>query len=98
ALPISASQDFFPHRARGWFRGAPVHFRLDSSVPSGACHHQKVLVIDDLVAFCGGGDFMPDPWDPPAHHDIAPRRIMPGASLHPPRHEVMMMLDGEAAK
>ena len=97
ALPISASQNFFPHRARGWFRGSPVHFRLDSTVPYGACHHQKVLVIDDLVAFCGGGDFMPDRWDTPAHLDEDPRRVMPGGSLHAPRHEVMTMLDGEAA-
>jgi phosphatidylserine/phosphatidylglycerophosphate/cardiolipin synthase-like enzyme len=98
ALPISASQNFFPHRARGWFHGSPVHFRLDSTVPYGACHHQKVLVIDDRIAFCGGGDFMPDRWDTPAHLDVDPRRIMPGGALHAPRHEVMMMLDGEAAK
>jgi phosphatidylserine/phosphatidylglycerophosphate/cardiolipin synthase-like enzyme len=98
ALPISASQNFFPHRARSWFRGSPVRFRLDSTVPYGACHHQKVLVIDDLVAFCGGGDFMPDRWDTPAHLDMDPRRIMPGGTLHAPRHEVMMMLDGDAAR
>jgi phosphatidylserine/phosphatidylglycerophosphate/cardiolipin synthase-like enzyme len=97
ALPISASQNFFPHRARAWFRGSPVRFRLDASVPYGACHHQKVLVIDDRVAFCGGGDFCPDRWDTPAHLDEDPRRIMPGGELHPPRHEVMMMVDGEAA-
>src|SRR6516164_2655932 len=47
ALPISASQEFFPHRARKYFRDTPVHFRLDDSVPFGACHHQKVVVIDD---------------------------------------------------
>jgi phosphatidylserine/phosphatidylglycerophosphate/cardiolipin synthase-like enzyme len=97
ALPISASQNFFPHRARGWFRGSPVRFRLDASVPYGACHHQKVLVIDDRIAFCGGGDFAPDRWDTPAHLDEDPRRVMPGGQLHPPRHEVMMMVDGEAA-
>ncbi len=98
ALPISASQDFFPHRARPWFRGSPVKFRLDASVPYGACHHQKVLVIDDRLAFCGGGDFCPDRWDTPAHLDEDPRRIMPGGEHHAPRHEVMMMMDGAAAR
>jgi len=97
ALPVSASQDFFPHRARAWFRGSPIRFRLDASVPYGACHHQKVLVVDDRVAFCGGGDFSPDRWDTPAHLDQDPRRIMPGGEHHAPRHEVMMMVDGEAA-
>ena len=98
ALPISASQHFFPHRAREWFKGSPVRFRLDASVPYGACHHQKVLVIDDRVAFCGGGDFGIDRWDTPAHLDQDPRRIMPGGEHHEPRHEVMMMVDGEAAR
>ncbi len=98
ALPISASQHFFPHRARAWFRGSPVRFRLDASVPYGACHHQKVLVIDDKIAFCGGGDFSIDRWDTPAHLDEDPRRIFPGRGPHAPRHEVMMMLDGAAAR
>jgi phosphatidylserine/phosphatidylglycerophosphate/cardiolipin synthase-like enzyme len=98
ALPISASQNFFPHRAKAWFNGTPVRFRLDSSVPYGACHHQKVLVIDDRLAFCGGGDFSPDRWDTPAHPDVEPRRVMPGGKLHPPRHEVMTMVDGPAAQ
>ena len=98
ALPISASQDFFPHRSKAWFRGTPVRFRLDATVPYGACHHQKVLVIDDLVAFVGGADFAPDRWDTPAHLDDEPRRIMPGGARPPARHEVMMMVDGEAAR
>src|ERR1700756_4187524 len=33
ALPISASQEFFPHRARKYFCNTPVHFRLDDAVP-----------------------------------------------------------------
>ncbi len=97
ALPIAASQEFFPHRARAWFEGSRVHFRLDDMVPLGACHHQKVLVIDDAVAFCGSGDFGPDRWDSPAHLDTDSRRIDPSLHQHPPRHEVMMLVDGPAA-
>lgn len=98
ALPISASQEFFPHKARKWFEKTPVKFRLDDQVPFGACHHQKVLVIDDRLAFCGGGDIGVDRWDTAHHHDDEPRRIMPKQEQHPPRHEVMMMVDGPAAK
>ena len=47
ALPISATQEFFPHKARQWFEGSTVHFWLDDAIPFGACHHQKALVIDD---------------------------------------------------
>jgi len=98
ALPISASQHFFPHRARKWFEGTRINFALDASVPFGACHHQKVLVIDDRLAFCGGGDFGVDRWDSAAHLDADGRRIMPGGLEHAPRHEVMMMVDGDAAR
>jgi phosphatidylserine/phosphatidylglycerophosphate/cardiolipin synthase-like enzyme len=98
ALPISASQEFFPHKARRYFRNTPIHFVLDDAVPFGACHHQKVLVIDDRLAFCGGGDISVDRWDSPAHLDDDARRIMPKQEEHDPRHEVMMMVDGEAAK
>jgi phosphatidylserine/phosphatidylglycerophosphate/cardiolipin synthase-like enzyme len=98
ALPIAASQEFFPHRARRYFRGTPVKFRLDDSVPFGACHHQKVLVVDDRVAFCGGGDISVDRWDTPAHMDDDQRRIMPKQECHAPRHEVTMIVDGAAAR
>jgi phosphatidylserine/phosphatidylglycerophosphate/cardiolipin synthase-like enzyme len=98
ALPIAAQQEFFPHKARKWFRNTPVKFRLDNQVPFGACHHQKVLVIDDRLAFCGGGDISVDRWDTPGHLDDDARRIMPDQEYHAPRHEVMMMVDGEAAR
>jgi phosphatidylserine/phosphatidylglycerophosphate/cardiolipin synthase-like enzyme len=98
ALPIAAQQEFFPHRARTWFKGTPVKFRLDDSVPFGACHHQKLLIIDDRLAFCGGGDISVDRWDTPAHRDDDQRRIMPDQDCHAPRHEVVMMVDGPAAK
>jgi len=97
ALPVAASQHFFPHRARACFKHTPVHFRLDASVPFGACHHQKVLVIDDSLAFCGGGDISTDRWDSVHHLDGDRRRNMPTGGMHDPRHEVMLMVEGEAA-
>lgn len=97
ALPISASQEFFPHKARAYFKGTGVKFLLDDAVPFGACHHQKVLVVDDRLAFCGGGDISVDRWDSPAHLDEDRRRMMPKHEEHDPRHEVMMMVDGAAA-
>ncbi|HEY5008796.1 MAG TPA: phospholipase D-like domain-containing protein, partial [Caulobacteraceae bacterium] len=98
ALPIAASQEFFPHRARAWFADTLVHFRLDDATPLAGCHHQKVVVIDDAVAFCGGADFGVDRWDSPAHLDADARRFDPTYSAHPPRHEVGMMVDGAAAR
>ncbi|HEY9217358.1 MAG TPA: phospholipase, partial [Phenylobacterium sp.] len=94
ALPIAASQEFFPHKARRWFKNSRVQFHLDDAVPFGACHHQKVLVIDDVLAFSGGGDISVDRWDTAAHLESDQRRIMPKQECHAPRHEVMMMVEG----
>jgi len=97
-LVIAASQGFYPHLAAAWFRRRAVDFRLDSPGPFGACHHQKVVVIDDKVAFAGGGDVSTDRWDDVAHHDADPRRFLPSGRLYPPRHEVMCVMDGPAAQ
>ena len=97
ALPVAATQNFFPHRARECFKGSRVHFRLDGALPLGACHHQKVIVVDDRLAFCGGCDVGPDRWDTPLHHDDDPRRRK-GRGFFDCRHETMAVVDGEAAR
>ena len=99
ALPIAASQNFFPHEARKCFKGSPVKFRLDGSVPVGASHHQKALIVDDRIAFCGGGDIGPDRWDTTAHLDDDPRRQKSPrlGEDYESRHELMALVDGDAA-
>ena len=97
-LPIAWSQGFFPQRTRAWFRTKPLDFRLDRPRPPGACHHQKVLVIDDRVAFWGGGDISKDRWDTAEHLDGDPRRTLPSGAPYAPRHEVMAVCDGPAAQ
>jgi phosphatidylserine/phosphatidylglycerophosphate/cardiolipin synthase-like enzyme len=98
ALPVSATQEFFPHKARHWFKGTRIHFRLDDQVPVGACHHQKALVIDEQLAFLGGGDFCTDRWDSVSHRDDDLRRRLAEHPCHAPRHEVTVMADGAAAR
>ena len=97
-LLIAASQGFYPHKAQRWFRKRMVEFRLDSPGPIGACHHQKVVVIDDKVAFCGGGDISTDRWDSDEHLDGDPRRALPSGLICKARHEVMAVMDGPAAR
>lgn len=99
-LPIAATQDFFPFKARKCFEGTPVRFVLDGALPIGASHHQKVIVIDDAVAFCGGGDIGPDRWDTPDHLDDNPRREKTARDhkCFDSRHEVMTVVDGPPAR
>jgi phosphatidylserine/phosphatidylglycerophosphate/cardiolipin synthase-like enzyme len=99
ALPVAATQNFFPVRDRRCFEGSAVKFVLDGKLPVGACHHQKMIVIDDAVAFCGGGDIGPDRWDTPLHLDDDPRREKTPSDnkCFNSRHEVMALVDGPPA-
>lgn len=74
-----------------------VHFQLDSKHPPGACHHQKVVVIDDAVAFVGGIDLTKRRWDTPRHEPKDPMRVDPRGEQYGPFHDVQLVLDGDAA-
>jgi phosphatidylserine/phosphatidylglycerophosphate/cardiolipin synthase-like enzyme len=65
----------------------------------GACHHQKMIIVDDEVAFCGGGDIAPDRWDTAAHLDDDQRRQVSRRSHKDfaSRHELMSVMAGPAA-
>lgn len=97
ALSINGSHAFLEHRARKAFGGTGVRYREDGSTPFGACHHQKVVVIDGEIAFCGGADLAVNRWDTLGHVDGDPRRILPHHARHPPRHDVMVLVEGDAA-
>ena len=99
AMPVAATQHFFPFADRKAFAGTKVKFVLDGKLPVGACHHQKMIVVDDALAFCGGGDIGPDRWDTPEHLDDNPRRekTRRDNKCFDSRHEGMGMVDGDAA-
>ncbi len=99
AMPVAATQHFFPFMDRKAFVGTKVKFVLDGKLPAGACHHQKMIIIDDALAFAGGGDIGPDRWDTPEHLDDNPRRqkTRRDNKCFDSRHEVMGLVDGEAA-
>jgi phosphatidylserine/phosphatidylglycerophosphate/cardiolipin synthase-like enzyme len=97
ALPLALSHRFVAHLARLSLRSRRIHYRLDGCHPVGASHHQKIMVIDDSVAFCGGMDFAANRWDTPGHADHDDRRRLPNGARYPPRHDVMIAADGAAA-
>jgi phosphatidylserine/phosphatidylglycerophosphate/cardiolipin synthase-like enzyme len=94
---VMGHQDIRGHRAKRTFAGTPVAFCEAHDVPFGACHHQKMVVIDERLAFCGGGDIVTNRWDSPAHRHVEPRRIQPDHVRHPARHEVTLLVEGPAA-
>jgi phosphatidylserine/phosphatidylglycerophosphate/cardiolipin synthase-like enzyme/uncharacterized membrane protein YdjX (TVP38/TMEM64 family) len=80
----------------GW-RTRRVHFQLDGRHPVGASHHQKIVVVDDAVAFVGGMDLAIRRWDTPEHGPDDPRRVDPRGQPYLPVHDIQMAVDGEIA-
>src|SRR5690606_25139494 len=69
----------------------------DDKHPLGSSHHQKVVVIDDEVAFVGGLDLTHGRWDTPEHRPIEPFRRDAQGRLARPNHDVQAVLSGPAA-
>ncbi|TFV58734.1 phospholipase [Mycobacterium sp. PS03-16] len=78
------------------FTSRRMHFAVDGARPTGAVHHQKIVVIDDRVAFCGGIDLTVGRWDTRGHTP-GDRRRQTAGEAYGPRHEVAAAMDADAA-
>jgi phospholipase D1/2 len=88
-----------PLRLADWFVTRQIRLKLDHAHPAGAAHHQKIVVIDDALAFCGGIDATADRWDTPDHEDDNPYRVRPTTKRpYGPWHDVTAAVDGDAAR
>jgi phosphatidylserine/phosphatidylglycerophosphate/cardiolipin synthase-like enzyme/uncharacterized membrane protein YdjX (TVP38/TMEM64 family) len=96
-MVFGADREFPPLYGFGWTPARRVHLRYDDTHPVAGSHHQKIVVIDDTVAFIGGIDLTVRRWDSPDHAPDDPRRVAYGKP-YPPFHDLMVALDGEAAR
>ena len=80
-----------------WAWNRRIAFRLDSSLPMGCSQHEKVVVIDERFAACGGIDITFARWDTSDHLDDNPHRRSPGGLTYRPWHDLAMLVEGEAA-
>ena len=74
-----------------------IKFKLDGMHPAGCSHHQKIVVIDNSFAICGGIDMTGDRWDRPAHADHDPDRLRPNGKPYGPWHDATMAVQGNVA-
>jgi phospholipase D1/2 len=81
-----------------WRSHSRIHFQADGDHPIGASHHEKIVVIDDAIAFAGGLDLAKGRWDTPEHPPEDPRRGGFDETSLPPHHDVQIAIDGEAAR
>lgn len=96
-LIYSAEREFLPALRLRLDAPRRFHIGLDGRHPVGASHHQKIVVVDDRVAFVGGIDLSRWRWDTCEHKPDDPRRTDPNGKRYPPFHDMMMMLEGPAA-
>ncbi|MFA9461355.1 phospholipase D-like domain-containing protein [Thiohalorhabdus sp. Cl-TMA] len=97
AMIYALEREPIPSVNLGWRSHRRLHFRMDGSHPVGACHHQKVVVVDDAVGYVGGFDLSKWRWDTSGHRPGDPIRVDPEGNPYPPFHDVQMVVDGEAA-
>ena len=81
-----------------WMISDRLRIKFDSLHPIGASHHQKLVVVDGKLAFCGGIDATSGRWDTREHADNDPRRLTPDEKPAEPWHDLSMVFDGPAAK
>lgn len=74
-----------------------IHLAFDGRHPIGACHHQKIVVIDDSLAFCGGIDMTDGRWDDREHLDDNPLRCLKNGAEAQPWHDASTVMCGPAA-
>lgn len=98
AMIYVIEREFFPHYKLRWKSHKRIHFCLDGNHPVGASQHQKLVVVDDQLAFVGGMDLSQWRWDTSQHKIDEPRRRDPNGKPYPPFHDVMMLVDGDAAR
>lgn len=96
-MVYGTDREFRPLYGFGWRPHRRVHIAYDNTHPISASHHQKIVVIDDALAFIGGLDLTARRWDTCLHSANDERRVYCGKP-YPPFHDLMLAADGEAAR
>lgn len=98
AVLYAAEREPFPSYSLRWNTPSRVKLCLDDAVPIGSSQHQKLVVIDDAIAFTGGIDLTVRRWDTSEHQIDNPLRRDPAGNTYAPFHDVQMLVDGDAAR
>lgn len=80
-----------------WERHPRISVRLDTQHPFYAAHHQKLVVLDDDLAFVGGIDLTVARWDTCEHTAGSKLRTSYDGTSYGPVHDLQMAVDGAAA-
>ncbi|WP_407863395.1 phospholipase D-like domain-containing protein [Phyllobacterium phragmitis] len=83
---------------RGWADHPRIHLRFDGRHALRGSHHQKMVCIDDAIAFVGGIDLTFGRWDTSEHLARSRHRVTHRGDDYGPVHDVQAMVSGAAAR
>ncbi|SAK94327.1 VTT domain-containing protein [Caballeronia ptereochthonis] len=98
AMLYAFEREWLPVYKMGWRTNRRIAFQMDGKHPIGGSQHQKIVVIDDRLAFVGGLDLTRSRWDTSAHAPDEPLRRDANGAPYQPFHDVHTMFDGDAAR
>ena len=98
AMVYALEREWIPKFRIPWQSHDKLHVYMDDQHPQGGCHHQKVVVIDDHVAFVGGLDLTQSRWDTSEHRIEDTRRTNSDGKAYPPFHDVQIIVEGKVAQ
>jgi phosphatidylserine/phosphatidylglycerophosphate/cardiolipin synthase-like enzyme/uncharacterized membrane protein YdjX (TVP38/TMEM64 family) len=98
AMLFAAERQVLPTFRFGTRTHRRLHFALDGNHPPTGSHHEKLVVVDDVVAFTGGLDVTVCRWDSREHRGEDPRRSDPGFPDYGPFHDIGVALEGPVAR
>lgn len=96
--PIYSQKSLRLLLARNLIQHPRVFLRFDLQHAIRGCHHQKLVCIDDAIAFIGGMDLTSRRWDSSKHRADDDHRQDPDGVPYDPIHDVQAMVSGHAAK
>ncbi|MBY5864463.1 phospholipase D-like domain-containing protein [Rhizobium leguminosarum] len=95
--PIYSDKSIQLLRKKDFPKNARIDLRFDLQPTLRGCHHQKLVCIDDAVAFIGGIDLTSRRWDTRRHRAEEKLRRDPEGVSYDPLHDVQAMVTGDAA-
>lgn len=96
--PIYSGRSLKLFRRNGWSSHPRIHLRFDARHALRGSHHQKMVTVDDAIAFVGGIDVTAGRWDTRDHAPDCPHRVRPNGKSYGPVHDVQTMFRGPAAR
>jgi len=95
---FSLEREWFQDFIFGWATNERIHFRFDSVHATGATHHQKLVIVDGIIAFTGGIDICSNRWDDRYHLKNNTERTDIEGSIYGAYHDIQSYFTGPVVK